>query len=149
MRFRRCKACGHLYTGSLSGETACPKCQAPTEIQIPDGGRFKLEMTGSHALFSTIGSVSKIQELEELRSEIESVQANGAESIALYFQSSTYLSSGMISLLVKTLQMLSQQNKPVYIVTEDAPVIESLHVMNLAHAVRVFPNREAYRAALI
>jgi hypothetical protein len=148
VRFHKCKACGHVYTGSLSGDNACPKCQAPTEPEIPEGGRFQLELNGTHALFSIVGTVHKIQELEELRAQIDRVQTRAIDSIAFAFQDSSYLNSSMINLLVKTMQALSIQGKPTYIITNEASVLESLQIMDLDRVMRIVPTLEKYRAFL-
>lgn len=148
VRFQKCKACGHVYTGSLSGENTCPKCQASADPQIPEGGRFKYEFTGTHALFTVTGTVYKIQELEEMKTLIDLVLGQPVDSIAFLFQDSSYLNSSMINLLVKTMQTLSLQGKPTFIISDEAQVLESLQMMDLDRVMRILPNVEKYRAAL-
>jgi anti-anti-sigma factor len=148
VRFQKCKACGQVYTGSLSGENACPKCHAPAEPQIPDGGRFSYEFAGIHALFTVTGTVYKIQELEEMKVQIDQVLARNPGSIAFALQESSYLNSSMINLLVKTMQTLSLQGKPTFIITNEAQVLESLQMMDLDRVMRIVPSLEKYRAAL-
>ncbi len=126
----------------------CPKCQTLAENHLPEGGRFKLEMSSTHALLSIVGSVHNTQELEELQAQIDGIQTQQINSIAFAFLSSSYLISGMINLLVKTLQTLSLQGKPTFVITKDAPVLESLRVMNLDGILRIFPDLEKYHAAL-
>ncbi|GEM_PF-2503801 len=148
VRFQKCKTCDHVYTGSLSGDNACPKCHALAVPQIPDGGRFKFEITGAHALVTVIGNVYKMQELEELKDQIDLALAQPLDSIAFAFQESSYLNSSMINVLVKTMQPLSIQGKPTFIITDEAQVLESLHIMDLDRVMRIVPNLEKYRAAL-
>jgi anti-anti-sigma regulatory factor len=148
VRFQKCKACGHVYTGSLSGENECPSCHAHAEPQIPAGGRFQHEFSGLHSLFTITGTVYKIQELEEFKSQIDGVLAQDPESIAFEFRKSSYLNSSMINLLVKTMQTLSVKGKPTFIISDETEVVESLAMMDLDRVMRIVPTLEKYRAAL-
>jgi hypothetical protein len=137
-----------VYTGSLSGDNACPKCQAPTDPMIPDGGRFKLELNGLHALFTIVGSLHKIQELEEFRVLIEGVVAQEVESIAFCLRESSFLNSTLINLLVRTTQMFSARGKPTYVISNEGSVLESLQTMNLDQVMKIVPNLERYRSLI-
>jgi anti-anti-sigma regulatory factor len=148
VRFLKCNACGTVFTGSLTGETACPNCHAPGEAQIPAGGRFTMEIKDRHALFSISGTVHKIQELEELRAELKKIQTDDLHSLAFAFQNTSFLNSSMINLLIKTIQELTLQGKPTYLITNEASVLEGLQTMDLDRLVRIYPSVEKYRACL-
>ncbi len=148
VRFQKCKACGNVYTGSLSGENPCPKCDAQAVVQIPPEIRFKHELNGNHVLFSITGTVHKIQELEELRAEIDTVLSKEVDSIAFFFTSSSFLNSSMINLLVKTMQNLSVYGKRTYIITSEVSVLESLQMMDLDRILKIYPDLDQYRSAL-
>jgi hypothetical protein len=148
VRFHKCRACGQVYTGSLTGDDACPGCHAPAVKEAPPGGQIQRRLEGGHALFTITGTMYKIQELEELRSQINEVVAQGADSIAFAFQQSSFLNSSTINLLVKTMQTLSIHGKPTFIITDDNEVLESLQMMDLDRVMRVLPDLERYKSAL-
>jgi anti-anti-sigma factor len=148
VKFHKCGACGHVYTGSLTGDDACPSCHAPAAKSAPPGGQISLSMEGAHALFTITGNIYKIQELEELRSQIHDAVAASAASIAFAFEKSSFLNSSTINLLVKTMQTLSVHGKPTFIITCETEVLESLQMMDLDRVMRILPTLEKYRAAL-
>jgi hypothetical protein len=148
VRFHKCKACGHVYTGSLTGDNACPACHVPALKDPPPGGQIKRQMEGAHALFTITGNVYKIQELEELGSQIGECVKQGVDSIAFAFEKSSFLNSSTINLLVKTMQTLSVHGKPTFIITSEADVLESLQMMDLDRVMRILPDLEKYKAAL-
>jgi anti-anti-sigma factor len=148
VKFHKCGTCGQVYTGSLTGDDACPSCHTPATREAPPGGQIRLTMEGAHALFTITGNVYKIQELEELRSQINEAVALNAESIAFAFEKSSFLNSSTINLLVKTMQTLSVHGKPTFIITREAEVLESLQMMDLDRVMRILPTLEKYRAAL-
>jgi anti-anti-sigma regulatory factor len=148
VKFHKCRACGQVYTGSLSGQNNCPKCREPAQSQVFDAGHFKLVRQGRHALFSIQGSVLKIEELEVLRAQIDELPMHETDSMAFEFQSSAYLNSSLIGLLVRTLQTLSKQGKPIFIITSEASTLESLQTMDLDRVMKIVPSLEKYRAAL-
>ncbi|HKP98606.1 MAG TPA: STAS domain-containing protein [Fibrobacteria bacterium] len=148
VRFHKCRACGNVYTGSLTGEDACPSCHVPAHKDAPPGGQIRRQLEGSHALFTITGTVYKIQELEELRSQIQEVVAQEVDSIAFAFEKSSFLSSSTINLLVKTMQTLSIHGKPTFIITRDEEVLESLQMMDLDRVMRILPDLDAYKSAL-
>jgi anti-anti-sigma factor len=148
VKFHKCKTCGHVYTGSLTGDNACPACRTPAQKDTPPGGQIKREQEGAHALFTITGNVYKIQELEELRSQIQEVIAREVDSIAFAFEKSSFLNSSTINLLVKTMQTLSIHGKPTFIITDESEVLESLQIMDLDRVMRILPDLEQYKAAL-
>lgn len=148
MRFHKCRACGHVYTGSLTGEDACPSCHAPAHKEAPPEGRIRREIEGGHALFTISGTVYKIQELEELRAQIQDAVSQEVDSVAFAFESASFLNSSTINLLVKTMQTLSIHGKPTFIITDNQEVVESLQMMDLDRVLRILPDLEAYKAAL-
>jgi anti-anti-sigma factor len=148
VRFHKCRACGHVYTGSLTGDNACPACHVPAHKDPPTDSRIKHDVEGSHALFTITGNIYKIQELEELRSQIQEVVSKEVDSIAFAFEKASFLSSSTINLLVKTMQTLSIRGKPTFIITDEEDVLESLQMMDLDRVMRILPNLEKYKAAL-
>lgn len=147
VRFRKCKACGHVHAGSLTGDDSCPICGKSSEKK-PPGEQIRKRMEGSHALFTVTGTLYKISELEELKAQIDDVIALDAESIAFAFQASSYLSSSTINLLVKTMHSLSVHGKPTFIITDDQEVLESLRMMDLDRVMRICPSLEHYKASI-
>ncbi len=137
-----------MYTGSLTGENACPNCHELAAPLVPDDGRFRQEANRGHILFIITGTVYKIQELEELKAKIDEAIAGGVDSVAFAFEKSSYLSSSMINLMVRTMQSLTIQGKPIYLVTSDTHVLESLQMMDLDRVMKIFPTQEEYRGAL-
>ena len=81
VRFHKCRACGHVYTGSLTGDNACPSCHVPALKDTPPGGQITRQKNGAHVLFTITGNLYKIQELEELRAQINEVDSQ-VDSIA-------------------------------------------------------------------
>ncbi|MDB5104520.1 MAG: hypothetical protein JWP91_2209 [Fibrobacteres bacterium] len=148
VRFHKCKTCGNVYTGSLTGDDACPACHTPASRQPLPGSQIESRMEGSHALFTITGNVYKIQELEELRSQINEVIRQEVDSIAFAFLKSSFLNSSTINLLVKTMQTLSIHGKPTFIITNEAEVLESLEMMDLDRVMRIVPDMEKYKASL-
>lgn len=148
VRFHKCKACGEVYTGSLTGQNTCPVCHASHPGEIPEGSRFSRETAGGHVLFTIRGSLHKIQELEELRAAIHDSLGQDPLSVAFRFEGSSFLSSSTINLLVKTMQSLTALGRPTYIVTGDPDVLESLQMMDLDRVMKVVPDMERYRASL-
>jgi anti-anti-sigma factor len=148
VRFLKCRACGQVYTGSLTGDDACPKCHAPHRAEAAPDGRITREGDGGHVLFTVRGSLHKIAQLEELRAQIFEAVDRDALSIAFAFEGSTFLNSSLINLLVKTMQTLSVRGRPTFVVTRDAEVLESLQMMDLDRVLRILPDLERYQAAL-
>lgn len=148
VRFLKCKACGKIYTGSLTGENACPDCHVTAEKTSAAGGRIRNRIENSHALFTISGTLYKIGELEELKAQIDQVLAEEVGSIAFQFEASSFLSSSTINLLVKTMQTLSVHGKPTFIITDEKDVLESLQMMDLDRVMRICPDLEGYQAAL-
>ncbi len=148
MRFHKCKACGNVYTGSLTGDNACPACQAPADKSVPPGSQIRKQMDGNHVLFTITGNVYKIQDLEDLRAQINAVPVPSVGSIAFAFEKASFLSSSTINLLVKTMQSLSVHGKPTFIITRDEEVLESLQIMDLDRVMRILPDVESYQAEL-
>jgi hypothetical protein len=148
VRFRKCGSCGQIYTGSLTGQDACPKCHSPHRSEEPSGAEITLSSEGGHVLFTIRGTLLKLGELEELRTQIEKAQAGDALSIAFALEGASFLSSSLINLVVKTMQTLSVRGRPTFVITRDADSLESLQMMDLDRVLRILPDREAYRAAL-
>lgn len=148
VRFRKCRACGQVYTGSLTGDDACPKCHTAHRAETPAEGRITREGDGGHVLFTIRGSLHKIQQLEDLRAQILEAVDGDALSVAFAFEASPFLSSSLINLLVKTMQTLSVRGRPTFVVTRDAEVLESLQMMDLDRVLRILPDLEQYQAAL-
>jgi len=147
VRFRKCKACGHVHAGSLTGDDTCPICHASPEKKAP-GEQIRKKMNGSHALFTITGTLYKISELEELKAQIEEAIAQEADSIAFAFLASSFLNSSTINLLVKTMHSLSVHGKPTFIITDDPEVLESLQMMDLDRVMCLCPSLEQYKASL-
>jgi hypothetical protein len=120
----------------------------PALKDLPPGGQIKRLVEGAHALFTITGNIYKIQELEELRSQINEVVDQEVESIAFAFEKSSTLNSSTINLLVKTMQTLSIRSKPTFIITDDEEVLESLQIMDLDRVMRILPSLEKYKAGL-
>lgn len=148
VRFHKCRGCDHVYTGSLTGDNACPNCHAPAHKDPPAGGQIRRQVEGAHVLFIITGNLYKIQELEALRSQINEVDQQ-VDSIAFAFEKSSFLNSSTINLLVKTMQTLSIRSKPTFIITDETDVLESLQMMDLDRVMRILPNLEKYQAALV
>ena len=148
VRFHKCRACGQVYTGSLTGDNACPSCHAPNLPASGKGSQITRETDAGHVLFTIKGALHKIQELEELRGSIHEAVGMDALSIAFLFEGSSFLSSSTINLLVKTMQTLSVLGRPTIIITRDPEVLESLQMMDLDRVMRVVPDLEAYKAGL-
>lgn len=148
VRFHKCRACGHIYTGSLTGDDACPACHVPALKDESPGSLIRRDVDGTHALFTITGNIYKIQELEELRSQINEVVIQEVDSIAFAFEKASVLNSSTINLLVKTMQTLSVRGKPTFIITDEEEVLESLQMMDLDRVMRILPNLERYKAAL-
>jgi len=148
VRFMKCGHCGNVYTASLTGVNACPKCQAPARPEESKALPFLKENNGKHILYSVSGTVFKGRDLDALKTEIEAGLAREHESIAFSFGASTYLDSGLINLLVRTLQAQGSRGKPTYVVTKDHQVLESLQMLNLDKALVFFPTLQKYRESV-
>jgi anti-anti-sigma regulatory factor len=148
VRFLKCRQCGHVYTASLTGVNSCPKCKTSAAPEENDGKSFRKELKGRHILFAVTGAVYRLQELENLKAEIEASLKGNSDSIAFAFEGSSYLDSSLINLLVKTLQTLSQRGKSTYVITQDLHVLESLQVLNLDKVLTVLPTAAHYHEAI-
>jgi hypothetical protein len=148
VRFRKCGACGQVYTGSLTGQDACPKCHSPYKGEEASGAEITLSSEGGHILFTIRGTLLKLGQLEELRAQIEKALTDDARSVAFALEGASFLSSSLINLVVKTMQTLSVRGKPTFVLTKDADSLESLQMMDLDRVLRILPGLEAYRAAL-
>ena len=147
MRFLKCRECGHIYTGSLTGDNSCPQCHAPSRPEIA-GNRSRRESQAGNVLFILSGPVYKIKDLEQLKSNIEASLEEDIQSLAFAFESTSFLDSSMLNLLVKAMHTLSQRNKPTFIITADLDVIESLHILDLDKLMTIVPTLEEYRGRL-
>jgi hypothetical protein len=148
VRFLKCRRCGEIYTGSLTGINNCPKCLTAATPEDVGGRSFRKEKIGEHILFSVTGTVYKLQELENLKADIEASLGGHSDSIAFAFEGSSYLDSSLINLVVKTMQTLSQRGKSTYVITQDLHVLESLQVLNLDRVLTVLPTVAGYRAVI-
>lgn len=148
VRFHKCRACGHVYTGSLTGENACPVCHSPNLGASDKGSRITRETDAGHVLYTIRGALHKIQELEELRASIHEAVGQDALSVAFLFEGSSFLSSSTINLLVKTMQSMSVLGRPTFIITRDPEVLESLQMLDLDRVMRIVPDLEGYKAGL-
>jgi hypothetical protein len=148
VRFRKCSACGKIYTGSLTGADACPICHTPFRAEEAAESAVSRTRIGSHVLFSILGPVRKLGQLEDLRGQVEGALEENPGSIGFAFEKASFLSSSLINLLVKTMQTLSILGRPIFIVTRDADTLESLQMMDLDRVMRILPDGESYRAAL-
>lgn len=115
----------------------------------PAASRITRQDVGGHVLFTVRGSLHKIQELEDLRSQIDAALLADVLSIAFVFEASSFLNSSTINLLVKTMQTLSVHGRPTFIITNEAEVLESLQMMDLDRVMRILPGLEQYKAALV
>jgi hypothetical protein len=148
VRFRKCGSCGQVYTGSLTGQDACPKCHSPHQAEDASGAEITLSSQGGHFLFNIRGTLIKLGELEELRTQIRKAMGADARSIAFALEGSSFLSSSLINIVVKTMQTLSVRGRPTFVITADAESLESLQMMDLDRVLRILPDGEAYRSAL-
>jgi anti-anti-sigma factor len=148
MRFLTCPACGHAYTASLSGEDSCPRCQASVRQGRSQAPRVRRTQQGSHILFTVAGPIYKIQELEDLKFEIDRALKETPDSIAFHLEGASYLDSSMLAQLVRTLQEMTRRGKATFLITADAHVLESLQVVDLDRVLTVIPSLEAYQAGL-
>ncbi len=114
------------------------------EAPIPESGIFTVTQKAGHVLISILGSAYKIQQLEELRREIEKALHSDLQSLAFGLQEAAYLNSSLINLLVMAVKILSAQKKPTYVITEKAEVLESLSSMDLDRVLKIVPNLEVY-----
>ena len=148
MRFLTCPVCGHAYTASLSGENSCPRCQAPARRGDARTVRVRRTQQGPHILLTIAGPIYKIQELEDLKVEIDKALRETPETIAFHLDGASYLDSSMLAQLVRTLQEMTRRGKATFIITGDAQVLESLQILDLDRVLPVFPSLEAYLAGL-
>lgn len=148
MRFLFCQACGQAYTASLTGENSCPKCQTPARPGAASVAQVHRTRRGIHILLTVQGPKYKLQELEDLRFEIDRAMKDGPESIAFHFRGASYLDSSMLAQIVRTLQEMTRRGKATFIITDDSQVLESLQILDLDRVVTIFPSVEAYRAGL-
>ncbi len=149
VKFHKCRACGQVYTGSLSGQNACPNCQIPSQTQVLNVGHFKLARQGRHVLFSVLGPAHKVEELEALRAQIDELSMLETDSIAFEFRNSAHLNSSLIGLLVRTMQSLSIHGKPIFIIATEPATLESLQIMDLDRVMKIVPSLEKYQEALV
>lgn len=89
-----------------------------------------------------------MQELEDLKVQIDRALRDQPESMAFHFDGASYLDSSMLAQLVRTLQELSRRGKPTFVITGDAHVVESLQILDLDRVLTVFPSLDAYRQGL-
>jgi hypothetical protein len=149
VRFRKCGSCGQVYTGSLTGQDACPKCHSPHRAEGSPGAEITLSSENGHFLFTIRGTLIKLGELEELRTQIDKALSTDARSVAFELEGASFLSSSLINLVVKTMQTLSVKGRPTFVITRDADSLESLQMMDLDRVLRILPDRETYGAALV
>jgi anti-anti-sigma regulatory factor len=147
VRFLKCQACAHVYTASLTGENICPRCNIPAYPEIKDPRVLK-ESQGGHVLFTILGPLYKIKELEQLKGQIEASLGEEVDSLAFAFDNTSYLDSSTLNLLVKAMHSLSLRNKPTYVITDDPHVLESMQMVDLDKVLTVLPSLERYREAL-
>ncbi len=148
VKFHKCRSCGQVYTGSLSGQNTCPSCQEPAQAGVVDAGHFKLIRQGRHVLFSLLGPAHKMDELEALRAQIDELPILETDSIAFEFRNSAHLNSSLVGLLVRTMQSLSIQGKPIFIIAAEPATLESLQIMDLDRVMKIVPSLEKYQEAL-
>jgi hypothetical protein len=148
VRFRKCGSCGQVYTGSLTGLDACPSCHFPHRVVESSGAEITLSSENGHTLFTIRGTLNKLGELQELRSQIDKALTLDVRSVAFALEGASFLSSSFINLVVKTMQTLSVQGKPTFIITQDAESLENLQMMDLDRVLRILPDQEGYRNAL-
>jgi hypothetical protein len=148
VKFRKCGVCGQVYTGSLTGEDACPMCHAPYRDEDPPTAAISRVSEGHHVLFAIRGAIRKLGQLEELRSQIDAALNENVGSLCFAFEGASFLNSSLINLLVKTMQTLSIRGKPTFVIAREEDTLESLQMMDLDRVLRILPDREAYRAAL-
>lgn len=148
LRFLTCPACGEAYTASLTGENYCPRCQAPARPGDASPAKIHRTRQGAHILLTLLGPQYKLQELEDLRFEIDRAMKESPETIAFHFSGASYLDSSMLAQLVRTLQEMTRRGKATFVITDDSQVLESLQILDLDRVVAIFPSVEAYREAL-
>ena len=148
VQFLSCGSCGHVFTATAKGKNACPKCQAPLAAGKELVSRFSKQTVGGHVLFTLLGPMYKMQELEELRTQLDLAMDADAESIAFHFNGASYLDSSMLGQMVRTLKEMASRGKATSVVTADAQVVESLQVLDLDRILPVYPSLDAYRMAM-
>lgn len=148
MRFLTCQSCGQAYTASLTGVNACPRCETPAAPGQAAGRRVTRTTSGNHILLTITGPIYKIQEVEEVRGEVDAAFRGEPESMAFHFDQASYLDSSMLSQLVRTVQEMTKRHKPTFLITGDAEVLESLQILDLDRVLTVCPTLENYRECL-
>lgn len=148
MRFLTCRACGQAYTASLTGVDTCPRCQAPAHPSDTRDERISKVIEDGHWLFTISGPMYKIKDLEELKIHLDEALRGDPESLAFRFERVSYLESSMLAQLVRAVHELTRRGKPVYVITGDAQVVESLQILDLDRVMTLLPSLEAYRTAL-
>lgn len=146
MRFLTCRACGHAYTASLTGENSCPRCRTPASSGQASGAKIRRTREGAHFMLTVHGPIYKIQDLEDLRVEIDAALKESPESLAFHFSGASYLDSSMLAQIVRTLQVMTSRGKSTFVITGDPQVLESLQIVDLDRVLTIFPSQEAYRA---
>ena len=85
-----------------------------------------------------------IQQLEELRREIDKALHSGLQSLAFGLQDAAYLNSSLINLLIMAVKILASQKKTTYVISEKAEVLESLSLMGLDRIIKIIQNEDLY-----
>lgn len=148
MRFITCRSCGQAYTASLSGVNSCPQCGTVAERRAAAGKRVLRTDIGKHILLTVTGPIYKIQEVEEVRGEVDDAFREQPESMAFHFDNASYLDSSMLSQLVRTVQEMTRRSRPTFVITGDAQVLESLQILDLDRVLTIYPTLEEYHVGL-
>lgn len=148
MRFLTCPACGQAYTASLSGVDTCPGCGTPARPGSAASAQVQRTRQGSHVLLTVKGPRYKLQEVEDLRFEIDRALKEDPDSIAFHFHGASFLDSSMLGQIVRTLQEMTLRGKSIFVITDDPQVLESLQILDLDRVLTILPGLEAYRAGL-
>lgn len=147
MRFYTCPDCGQVFTGSLTGENACPSCRRPMKKRS-DESFYTLSENQKHVAIHIRGGGYRIGDLAQLKQALEKLEAKMPDSIAFLFDGNSVLDSGFLNLMARTVYLLSQQGRRVFVVAQDEHLLDSLQVLGLDRVLVVLKDEKAYQEAL-
>lgn len=147
VRFYTCRSCGQVFTGSLSGQNACTRCNLVVAPSHPKTF-FGVETHGSHFCFRIHGGSYRIGDLAELKTALEKAEKKSPASIAFLFDGESVLDSGFLNLMARTVYLQSKAGNTVFVVAQQPHILESLQVVGLDQVISVLPDENAYLAAI-
>jgi hypothetical protein len=147
VRFYTCRSCGHVFTGSLSGQNACTRCNLVVAPSQPKTF-FGIETHGEHFCLRIHGGSYRIGDLADLKIALEKAEKTSPASIAFLFDGESVLDSGFLNLMARTVYLQSKVGSTVYVVAQQPHILESLQVVGLDQVIAVLPDEKSYRAAI-